>query len=265
MKRFIIFLFITVLSSILFVSCNTSQKDLDAFRTERDTLRTQLEQTEIDYSTLSTENSKLKSNYDKLQASYDELKLDYDKLRAEHDNLRVDTADWLQLTDEQKAEQFAQAEADRIRAEEELRKAEEEKAAAEAKAKAEAEKKAAEESERKVAEEKKGYDTGISFDQLARNPDDYKGKKVKFNGEVLQVSEIGSEIQIRLATKENSWGGYSDDVVYIYFDKSLITSRILDNDIITIYGVAEGLHSYITVMGAEITLPLIQVNKIDMP
>lgn len=258
MKRLITFIFIIVLSFILFIGCDKSQKNLDAFKTENDNLRAQLEQWESDCSTLSNENDKLKSDYDKLQVGFDELKLDYD-------NLRVNTAEWLQLTDDQKAEQLAQAETNRIKAEEELRIAEEEKAAVEAEAKAEADKKAAEEADRIAAEEKKGYDTGISFDQLARNPDDYIGKKVKFTGEVLQVSELGSEIQIRLATKESSWGGYNDDVVYIFFDKSLIKSRILDNDIITIYGVAEGLHSYTTVMGAEITLPLIQVDKVDMP
>ena len=75
---------------------------------------------------------------------------------------------------------------------------------------------------------------------MARNPDDYEGKKVKFKGEVLQVAEVNSEIQIRLATKSNSWGGYSDNVIYIYFDESLI-SRILEDDIITIYGTAKGL------------------------
>lgn len=265
MKRLITFIFIIVLSFILFIGCNTSQKGIDAFRAESDNLRAQLEQEEINISTLTNENNKLKSDYDKLRIDLDELRLDYEKLVTEHDNLRVNTADWLQLTDEQKAEQLAQAEADRIKAEEELRIVEEEKAAVEAKAQAEADKKAAEEAERRAAEEKKGYNTGISFDQLARNPDDYIGKKVEFTGEVLQVSEIGSEIQIRLATKENSWGGYTDNVVYIFFDNSLIKSRILDNDIITIYGIAEGLHSYTTVMGAEITLPLIQVDKVDMP
>ena len=265
MKRLITFIFIIVLSFILFIGCNTSRKDLDAFKTESDNLRAQLEQEKISCSALTNKNNKLKSDYDKLQIGFDELKLDYEKLLAEYDNLRVNTADWLQLTDEQKSEQLAQAEADRIKAEEELRIVEEEKAAVEAKAQAEADKKAAEEAERRAAEEKKGYNTGISFDQLARNPDDYIGKKVEFTGEVLQVSEIGSEIQIRLATKENSWGGYTDNVVYIFFDNSLIKSRILDNDIITIYGIAEGLHSYTTVMGAEITLPLIQVDKVDMP
>ena len=48
-----------------------------------------------------------------------------------------------------------------------------------------AEQKAAEEAAAaKAAEEAKGYETGITYDQLARTPDDFKGKKVKFYGKV---------------------------------------------------------------------------------
>lgn len=41
----------------------------------------------------------------------------------------------------------------------------------------------------KAAEEAQGYETGITYDQLARTPDDFKGKKVKFTGKVVQVIE----------------------------------------------------------------------------
>lgn len=34
-----------------------------------------------------------------------------------------------------------------------------------------------------------GNDTGITYDQLARNPDDYLFEKVKFRGKVVQVME----------------------------------------------------------------------------
>ncbi|MCR5686042.1 MAG: toxin regulator, partial [Lachnospiraceae bacterium] len=144
------------------------------------------------------------------------------------------------------------------------KKAEEEKAAADKAAKEEAERKAAEEAAAREAEKKKGYNTGITFNDLARKPDDFKGKKVQFSGRVLQVNEVDTEIQIRLATKKNSWDQYYDDVIYIYFDRSLIPARILDDDIITIYGVSRGLYTYTTVLGASVTLPLIEVEKIDI-
>lgn len=248
-KRFILLLVAATTLFVVFTGCGISQGTYDVVVSERDNLQTQYNLSQ--------------ANYEKLLAEKAKLQSEYDELEAEHNNLIADTTEWLQLTDEQKATQLAQAEADRITAEIAAKKAAEEKAAADAKAKAEAEKKAAEEAERKAAEEKKGYETGITYNQLARNPDDYEGKKVKFKGEVLQVAEVNSEIQIRLATKSNSWGGYSDNVIYIYFDESLISSRILEDDIITIYGTAKGLHEYTTVLGASVTLPLVEVDKID--
>ncbi len=56
---------------------------------------------------------------------------------------------------------------------------------------------------KKAEEEKKGYDTGITYDQLARTSDDYKYKKVKFKGKVIQVIEDGDEVQIRFAVSGN--------------------------------------------------------------
>lgn len=195
---------------------------------------------------------------------YNGLQTKYDALKAEHEELVANTADWQKLSEDEKAAQLAQAEADRIAAEEAEKKAKEERAAAEKAAAEEAQRKAEAEAAARAEEEKRGYDTGITFDNLSRKPDDYEGKKVKFTGEVLQVSELTNEIQIRLATKPNSWGGYSDDVVYVYFSSDLISSRILEDDVITVYGVARGLHSYTTVMGAEVTLPLIEVEKLDV-
>lgn len=102
------------------------------------------------------------------------------------------------------------------------------------------------------------YKTGISYNQLSRDPDLYKGEKVKFSGKVLQVMEDSDIVAIRLATK----GGY-DNVIYLAVPNSLIDSRILEDDRITIYGKARGLYSYESVLGATITLPLIYVDYID--
>lgn len=223
-------------------ACGISQTDFDAVISERD---------------------EMKAAYDAIVSERDELQIQYNELNAEHDELVKNTADWLKLSEAEKAAQLAQAEVDRIAAEEAAKKAEEDRIAAEKAAAEEAERHAAEEAAAKAEEEKKGYNTGISFDDLSRNPDSYEGKKVQFTGEVLQVTELTNEVQIRLATKANSWGGYSDDVIYLYFDSNLISSRILEEDIITIYGTSRGLHSYTTVLGANMTLPLIEVAKID--
>ena len=121
-------------------------------------------------------------------------------------------------------------------------------------------KKTEEEEQKRQQEEKakKGYDTGITYDQLARDPDDYMYELVKFEGKVLQVLEGKGETQLRLATS----GSY-DDVIYCAFNTDLTKSRILEDDYITVYGKSYGLYSYSAVMGNTVTLPMVWVEKLE--
>ena len=143
-------------------------------------------------------------------------------------------------------------------------KAEEQKAIEEEnarlKAEEEAKKKAEEEEAKRLAEEeaKKGYDTGITYNQIARTPDEYKGKKVKFRGKVIQVMEGDGEVQIRLAV-----GGDYDKIIYGVYDSSIVSSRVLEDDNITIMGLSAGLLTYQSTMGGEITIPSMLIEKID--
>lgn len=43
---------------------------------------------------------------------------------------------------------------------------------------------------------KQGYETGITYEQLARIPDSYIYKKVKFSGNVIQVLKGDNEVNI---------------------------------------------------------------------
>jgi hypothetical protein len=215
---------------ISLAACGTSQSDYDAVTAERDSLRTQL-------STLTSEKNSLQSEYDKL---------------------KTETADWLALSDAEKAAASAQAEADRVAAENAAKQAAADSAAAEEKARQEAEQKAAEEEAARLAAEKIGYDTGITYSQLARTPDDYTDKKVKFYGEVIQVVEGDDETDLRIAVN----GDYNT-IILVYYPSSLIKSRVLEDDYITIYGVSKGLYTYESTGSGKITIPLISVDKID--
>lgn len=110
----------------------------------------------------------------------------------------------------------------------------------------------------KAAEEAKGYETGITYDQLARTPDDYKGSKVKFSGKVVQVIEGDGKVQLRLAVN-NSY----DNILFLEYDSSLVKSRVLEDDQITIYGISAGTITYQSTMGGNITIPAVLVQKID--
>lgn len=133
------------------------------------------------------------------------------------------------------------------------KKADEEKAAAEKKVAAE---KAA--AAKKAEEERRGYETGITFDNLSRDPDSYIYKKVKFYGKVIQVMEGDGETQIRLAVNDDY-----DQVIYAAYESGLVTSRVLEDDYITILGVSDGLLTYESTMGGEITIPSVIVDKIN--
>lgn len=128
----------------------------------------------------------------------------------------------------------------------------------EAEAKAEQERKKAEEEQRKKEEEARGYDTGITYDQLARTPDDFSFKKVKFYGKVIQVMEDDETTQIRLAVNDNY-----DTVMLCEYSSSIVSQRVLEDDHITVSGTSMGLISYKSTMGGTITIPSVLVKKID--
>lgn len=155
-----------------------------------------------------------------------------------------------ELTAEEKAA-AEQAAAEKAAAE----KAAAEKAAAE---QAAAEKAAAEKAA-KEEEERIGYETGITYDQLARTPDDFKGKKAKFTGKVLQVMEGQGETQLRIAVN----GNY-DKVLYVVYKSDILNSRVLEKDNVTVKGKSAGIYTYKSTMGGEISIPAMLVEKIDI-
>jgi len=157
---------------------------------------------------------------------------------------------------------FAMSEKEQERKEkEEKKKQEAEEAAAKKKKEEQEKKKLAEEEEEKRKEEEKekqGYDTGITFEQLARTPDDYEGEKVKFNGKVLQVMEDEGTVQLRVAVNDDY-----DQVIFVEYDPDIIDSRVLEDDQITLMGISMGLFTYESTMGGDITIPAIVVDKIE--
>ncbi len=109
--------------------------------------------------------------------------------------------------------------------------------------------------EEKAAAEAKSYETGITYEQLARTPNNYKGQKVKFSGEVVQVLEGTTETQLRLAVN----GDY-DCILFCRVPKAKTTNmRILEDDYITIMGVSNGLITYESTLGGHITIPDVSV------
>lgn len=103
------------------------------------------------------------------------------------------------------------------------------------------------------------YKTGITFDQIARTPDDYKGKKIEFTGKVLQVMEEDDYTQIRLAVN----GDY-DNVILVDIDSDIMNgSRILEDDLVTVSGISDGTTTYESTSGANITIPAMTAKIVN--
>ncbi|WP_125704904.1 hypothetical protein [Lacticaseibacillus daqingensis] len=160
----------------------------------------------------------------------------YDTL-TDSQKVQLDTTRLTQL--EQKMPEIEKAAADKAAAD----KAAAEQAAAAAAAKAE--------------EERKGYETGTTYDQLARTPDSYIFKKVKFSGKVIQIIEGDDSVQARLAV-----GGNYDQVILCEWKDTAVSSRVLEDDQITVFGTSAGLLTYKSTMGGKITIPSVSVDKI---
>jgi membrane protein involved in colicin uptake len=154
------------------------------------------------------------------------------------------------LTAEEKAT-AEKAAADKIAADQ----AAAEKAAAE---KVAAEKAAAEKAA-KEEEERVGYDTGLTYDQLARTPDDFEGKKAKFTGEVVQVMEGDGITELRVAVNADY-----DKVLYVAYKSGITNTRVLENDNVTVRGVSKGLITYESTNEGNISIPSMAVSQIDI-
>lgn len=101
----------------------------------------------------------------------------------------------------------------------------------------------------------------IPYRSIARTPDDYVGKKVKFSGRVVQVLEGDSDpVNLRVATS----GNY-DDVVFVIYDQEIMgNTHVLEDDNITFYGDCLGTVTYKSTMGGNITIPAVEAKRIDI-
>lgn len=92
----------------------------------------------------------------------------------------------------------------------------------------------------------------VTYDTLFRNNERYIGKTIYFKGQIVQIQEISTNNYIlRVATKESSFGSYFEDVIFVNYEGK----RLLEDDIIEIWGKVEGLKSYTAVLGNEVTIP----------
>ncbi len=100
-----------------------------------------------------------------------------------------------------------------------------------------------------------------NYDDLMRNNENYIGKIVYYRGKILQVQEVYSgEYVLRVATKKEEYIGYSGDTIWVNYKGK----RLLEDDIIDIWGKVKGLKTYSAILGNAITIPEIDSLNIEL-
>lgn len=94
----------------------------------------------------------------------------------------------------------------------------------------------------------------FNYNNLIRYPDDHIGDLTWFKGEVLQVIEDDKLLHIRVSTRDSGYG-YFDDVMYVLYYRDNNSKRILEGDLLTVYGKCDGLITYESTTGKSVTIP----------
>lgn len=110
----------------------------------------------------------------------------------------------------------------------------------------------------------------ITYEKLARNPSMYEGNNYIIKGKVIQIQEsYSNDIQLLIYVTEKKLSSLEtsdfENLMYITYEyESNSENRILDGDIITIYGECKGSKTYTTVLGSSNTVPYINALYIDI-
>lgn len=242
---------LSILMILILPGCSDVTEYEDTIQSLEDevaTLTTNLDSANEEKENINTEYQKLTDDFTTLENEYG----DYKEKMEPYEELEKSEAEARKV----EADRIAQEEKEKKEAKEEQERIEKEKAEKEAAEKEAAEKEAAEKAAQEEAAQ--GYETGITYDQLARTPDDYIGDKIKFSGKVVQVIEGDGETQLRFAVNDDY-----DQMVYLAYYPEIVDQRVLEDDYLTIYGSSLGTMSYESTLGASITIPAAFIDIIE--
>ena len=176
-------------------------------------------------------NENLVKDKQELQAKIDSAKDYFELDENEKEIVDAKIVEVNQATEEQLAQEKAQKEA-------------EEKA-----------KKEAEEEAKRQAESQK-YETGLTWEQIAR--EGRVGELGKFEGKIVQVMSGSGFTQYRVAIN----GDY-DTIMLIEVLDGISSEVLLEDDYVYFKGMSMGQYTYTTVLGSEMTIPSFIVDEIN--
>lgn len=98
----------------------------------------------------------------------------------------------------------------------------------------------------------------IDYEEIARDSDALRGEYFVFSGKILQDAGDG---YYRLGVTEGDLGLWASDVILFHYENS--GDRILEDDMVTIWGRSRGLRCYESTIGKKITVPEIEAKYIE--
>lgn len=106
--------------------------------------------------------------------------------------------------------------------------------------------------------------TKIEYEKLARNPNKFKNENLYFKGEVIQCGKsFGTKYYARVNVTLNSYGLY-EDTIYVTFNIDDGQDKILEGDIVKLYGICQGEESYTSIFGEQITIPSLDALYVEL-
>ena len=99
----------------------------------------------------------------------------------------------------------------------------------------------------------------VEYDELMRYPEKYENEHVIIKGTVIQVIGTENYCEYRISTRNNY-----DDVVFVSHVRNDIDPRLLEDDKVVIFGLSEGLITYESTAGYDITIPKVYASIIEL-
>ena len=103
------------------------------------------------------------------------------------------------------------------------------------------------------------YIEEFDYESLARTPDEFKGNKIKFIGEIIQVAESGKRSALRVMINNDY-----DEIVFCNYNTDNLSFHLLEHDTVIIYGTYTGLYTYTSIFKQKITIPGFNVDSIEL-
>ncbi len=104
------------------------------------------------------------------------------------------------------------------------------------------------------------YNTGTTYEELARTPDKYHLQKVRFTGTVIQsIDAKWGQIQLRVAVNNDY-----NNIIFVEYRSDILKKRFLKNDNITVSGRFVGIFTYTSTQNVSVSIPGMWADNIDL-